>query len=341
MPRASDLNQRDFRLPSLEKKWLYLGGGGMLLLWFLFSSFYTVDADEVGVMQRFGKYVGTTEPGLHLRIPFGVETVRKVKVQRVFKEEFGFRTAEAGVHSTFAGGDFSGESLMLTGDLNSAVVEWIVQYRIKDPAKFLFSVRNPEMTIRHVAESAMREVVGDHSVDEVIIASRQDIAVKARDLIQEMMDRYETGVDIVTVNLQDVNPPPPVQPAFNAVNEAKQEKERIINQALQAYNKVIPQAEGEAQQIISEAEGYAINRTNRASGDAQRFLAVWQEYNRARDVTRRRMYLETMLEIMPKVKELYIIDEKQQSLIPLLQMASPARTIEPDATLRPGKGEQQ
>jgi membrane protease subunit HflK len=183
--------------------------------------------------------------------------------------------------------------------------------------------------------------VGDHSVDEVIIASRQDIALKVRDLIQEMMDRYETGVDIVTVNLQDVNPPPPVQPAFNAVNEAKQEKERIINQALEAYNKVIPQAEGQAQQIISEAEGYAINRTNRASGDAQRFLAVWQEYNRARDVTRRRMYLETMLEIMPKVKELYVIDEKQQSLIPLLQMAPPLKALEADGVSRPAKGEQR
>jgi membrane protease subunit HflK len=335
------LNQQEFRMPTFEKKWLYLGGGGLLVLWFLFSSFYTVDTDEVGVIQRFGKYVGTTEPGLHLRIPFGIENVQRVKVRRVFKEEFGFRTAEAGVRSTFTGGDFSGESLMLTGDLNSAVVEWIVQYRIKDPAKYLFNVRNPEMTIRHVSESAMREVVGDHSVDEVIIASRQDIALKARDLIQEMMDRYETGVDIVTVNLQDVNPPPPVQPAFNSVNEAKQEKERIINQALEAYNKVIPQAEGQAQQIFSEAEGYAINRTNRASGDAQRFLAVWQEYNRARDVTRRRMYLETMLEIMPKVKELYIIDEKQQSLIPLLQMSPPFKPVETDGASRPAKGEQK
>ena len=262
---------------------------------------------------------------MHFRLPFGIETVRKVKVQRVFKEEFGFRTVQGDVRSTFASEDYSSESVMLTGDLNAAVVEWIVQYRIKDPAKFIFNARNPETTIRHVSSSAMREVVGDHSVDEVIIASRQDIALKVRDLIQDMLDRYEIGVDVVTVNLQDVNPPPPVQPAFNAVNEAKQEKERIINEALEAYNKVIPQSQGQAQQIVSEAEGYAINRVNRASGDAQKFLAVWQEYNRARDVTRRRMYLETMLEIMPKVKDLYIIDEKQQGLMPLLQMPSPAK----------------
>lgn len=321
MARMSDFGRQEVSLPRFEKKWLYFAGAGVLLLWFLLSSIYMVDADEVGVIQRFGKYVGTTEPGLHMKIPFGVESVTKVKVQRVLKEEFGFRTAAAGVQSRFAGGDFSQESLMLTGDLNSAIVEWIVQYRIKDPAKYLFSARNITTTLRHVSESAMRTVVGDHSVDEVIIANREEIAVSSRDLIQEMLDLYETGIDVVTVNLQDVNPPGPVQPAFNAVNEAKQEQERIINQALEAYNKVIPQALGEAQQIISEAEGYAINRTNRASGDAEKFLAVWQEYNRARDVTRRRMYLETMLEILPKVKDLYVIDEKQQSLVPLLQMS--------------------
>ena len=311
----------EFRLPAFDKKRLYLiAGGAALLLWFLISSLYMIDADEVGVIQRFGKFIGTTDPGLHMKLPFGVETVQKVKVQRVYKQEFGFRTADPGVRTTFTPGDFSTESLMLTGDLNSAIVEWIVQYRIKDPAKFLFNVRNIEATIRNISESAMREVVGDHSVDEVIITERQNISLQARDLIQQMLDHYETGVDVVTVNLQDVNPPKPVQPAFNSVNEAKQEKERIINQALEAYNKVIPQALGEAQQLISEAEGYAINRTNRATGDAEKFLAVWQEYNRARDVTRRRMYLETMLEIMPKVKELYIIDEKQQGIIPLLQM---------------------
>ena len=321
MARMSDFGKQEIKLPPFQQKWIVFAAVALFLLWFLFSAIYMVEADEVAVIQRFGKFVSTAEPGLHMKIPFGVETVTKVKVQSVLKEEFGFRTAEAGVQSRFEAGDYSSESLMLTGDLNAALVEWIVQYRIKDPAKYLFSARDIRTTIRHVSESAMRKVIGDHSVDEVIIASREEIALTARDMIQEMLNLYETGIDVVTVNLQDVNPPEQVQPAFNAVNEAKQEQERIINQALEGYNKVIPQAEGEAQQIISEAEGYAINRTNRASGDAEKFYAVWQEYNRARDVTRRRMYLETMLEILPKVKDLYIIDEKQQSLIPLLQMS--------------------
>jgi len=335
MPQNVNFGRRSLDVRGFEKRWLYLIGAGVVILWLLLSAIYTIDADEVGVIQRFGKFVGTTEPGLHLKIPFGVETVQKVKVQRVYKEEFGFRTAAADVRTTYERGDFSVESLMLTGDLNSAIVEWIVQYRIKDAAKFLFNLRNIQTTIRNISESAMRQVVGDHSVDEVIITNRQDIAIQAQEVIQEMLDRYETGVDVVTVNLQDVNPPKPVQPAFNAVNEAKQEKERIINQALEAYNKVIPQAQGEAQQLISEAEGYAINRTNRASGDAERFLSVWQEYNRARDVTRRRMYLETMLEIMPKVKELYIIDEKQQGILPLL----PLQTQQPSQRSLPEGGQ--
>ena len=318
--RMTDLGGSVIEMPTIKKKWIYLGGAGIIVLWFLLSALYAVDADEVGVIQRFGKYVATTEPGLHMKIPFGVETVKKVKVQRVYKEEFGFRTATPGVRTAYRGGDYSTESLMLTGDLNSAVVEWIVQYRIKDPAAYLFNVRNITGTIRNVSEFAMRLVVGDHSVDEVIITSRQDISIQARQLIQELLDLYNTGIDVVTVNLQDVNPPGPVQPAFNGVNEAKQEKERTINEALEAYNKVVPQALGQAEQLISEAEGYAINRTNHAKGDAEKFLAVWREYNRARDVTRRRLYLETMLEIMPKIREIYVIDENQTGIIPLLQL---------------------
>ena len=323
MARPLDLGN-EIKLPDLDKKWLYLAGVGILLLWFLFSAMYTVDTDEVGVIQRFGAYTGTTEPGLHFKIPFGVETVVKVKVQRVYKEEFGFRTAAAGIRSSYSRRNFNKESLMLTGDLNSAIVEWIVQYRIKDPAAYLFNVRNIDQTIRNATEFAMRLVVGDRSVDEVIITDRQEIAIEAQKLTQELLDGYKTGIDVVTLNLQDVNPPEPVQPAFNSVNEAKQEKERIINEALEAYNKVIPQAKGQAEQIISEAEGYAINRTNHAKGDADKFLAVWQEYNRAKDVTRRRMYLETMLDIIPKVKDIYILDEDQQGILPLLQLQGKA-----------------
>jgi len=315
-----DIGRQEFDMPKIDLRWIGIGVLVIIGLWLVFSSFYTVDADEVGVIQRFGKYTTTTSPGLHFKLPFSVETVKKVKVQRVFKEEFGFRTLKAGVRTTYGTRDYSAESLMLTGDLNSAVVEWIVQFRIKNPADFLFKVRDIRKTIRDASEAAMRQVVGDHSVDEVIIINRQDIAIEARDLIQNLLDKYKTGIDVVTVNLQDVNPPEPVQPAFNEVNEAKQEKERIINEALEAYNKVIPQARGKAQQEISKAEGYAVNRVNRARGDAERFLAQYKEYARAKDVTRRRLYLETMQDVIPKAKQVYIIDEKQEGIIPLLQL---------------------
>ncbi|MCK6560419.1 FtsH protease activity modulator HflK [bacterium] len=320
MARMVNMSGKVVELPRFEGRWLRWIAIGAVVAWFLLSSFYTVDADEVGVIQRFGKYVETMQPGLHMKIPFGIETVKKVKVQRVLKEEFGYRTQAPGVRSTYDQGDFSSESLMLTGDLSCALVEWIVQYRIKDPKAYLFHVRDITGTIRDLTQSAMRQVVGDHSVDEVIITNRQEISLEVRDLLQQLLDHTETGVDIVTVNLQDVNPPGPVQPAFNAVNEAKQERERIINEALEAYNKVIPQAQGEAEQLLRQAEGYSVNRVNRARGDADKFLAIWQEYSRARDVTRRRMYLETMLEVMPRVKEVYIIDDKQSNLIPLLQL---------------------
>lgn len=318
--RIVDMSGNIIELPRFERKWLRWIGIGAVAGWLLLTSFYTVDADEVGVIQRFGKYVSTVAPGLHMKIPFGIETVKKVKVQRVLKEEFGFRTRIAGVHSSFETGDYSTEALMLTGDLSCALVEWIVQYRIKDPKAYLFHVRDITGTMRDITESAMRQAVGDHSVDEVIITNRQDISREVHDLLQQMLDHVDAGIDIVTVNLQDVNPPGPVQPAFNAVNEAKQERERIINEALEAYNKVIPQAQGEAEQLMRQAEGYSVNRVNRATGEAEKFTAIWQEYNRARDVTRRRMYLETMLDVMPKVKEVYIIDDKQSNLIPLLQM---------------------
>lgn len=320
MARMVNMSGKVVELPRFEGRWLRWIAIGAVVAWFLLSSFYTVDADEVGVIQRFGKYVETMQPGLHMKIPFGIETVKKVKVQRVLKEEFGYRTQTPGVRSTYEETDYSSESLMLTGDLSCALVEWIVQYRIKDPKAYLFHVRDITGTIRDLTQSAMRQVVGDHSVDEVIITNRQEISLEVRDLLQQLLDHTETGVDIVTVNLQDVNPPGPVQPAFNAVNEAKQERERIINEALEAYNKVIPQAQGEAEQLLRQAEGYSVNRVNRARGDADKFLAIWQEYSRARDVTRRRMYLETMLEVMPRVKEVYIIDDKQSNLIPLLQM---------------------
>lgn len=293
---------------------------GVLALWILLSSVYTVDADEVGVIRRFGKHTRTTEPGLNFKLPWGIDKVTKVKVQRVYKEEFGFRTVSAGVRSEYSSGDYSSESLMLTGDLNAALVEWIVQYRIKDAVAYLFKVRNVERTIRYVSESIVRQVVGDNSVDEVITVRRQAIAPEIKQLMQELLDEYETGIDIVTVNLQDVNPPEKVQPAFNEVNEAEQDRERIVNEALQVYNSAVPKAKGEAEQEILEAEGYATNRINRAKGDAEKFIAVWREYNKAKDVTERRLYLEMMQEVLPKIDNKIIVDHDLKSFLPLLQL---------------------
>lgn len=308
-----------------DRKIIFYGIIGIFILWILFSSIYTVDADEVGVVQRFGKFHTNTDPGLNFKLPWGIDKVTKVKVQRVFKEEFGFRTVSAGVRTEYSNADFSSESLMLTGDLNAALVEWIVQYRIKDPEAYLFKVRDVERTIRYVSESIMRQVVGDNSVDEVITVRRQDIAPEVKDLMQELLDEYETGIDVITVNLQDVNPPKKVQPAFNEVNEAEQEKERIVNEALQAYNSAIPQAKGQAEQEILESEGYAINRINRAKGDAEKFTAVWREYSKAKDVTQRRLYLEMMQEVLPKLDKKYIVDEDLKSFLPLLQLQGGAR----------------
>jgi len=285
-----------------------------------FTGLYTINPEEVGVIQRFGKYVSTTEPGLHFKIPFGVDVLTKVKVKHVYKEEFGFRTLESGVNTRYSSQNFDQESIMLTGDLNIADVEWIVQFRINDPVMFLFNVRNVTETLRDMSESTMQEVVGDRSVDEVIVLNRKDIADQATQILQDKMDFYNSGIEIVTINLQNVNPPDPVKPAFNDVNSAKQERERIVNDAWQQYNSVIPEARGKAKRTIEEAEGYAINRKNRASGDANRFLKILAQYKTAKTVTRERMYLETMQKIMPKLEHVYIVDEDQKGVLPLLNL---------------------
>jgi modulator of FtsH protease HflK len=318
--RVITIGGENVEIPAFDNKMILYAVAGVLLLFVVFSAVYTIDADEVGVIQLFGKYSRTTEPGLHFKLPWGIETIKKVKTQRVFKEEFGFRTLNPGVKTEYSRGDFTSESLMLTGDLNSALVEWIVQYRIKDPANYLFKVENVEATIRYVSETVMRQIVGDNSVDEVIILRRKDIALEVAELMQQLLDEYETGIDIVTVNLQDVNPPVPVQPAFNEVNEARQERERIINEAYEAYNNVIPKAKGQAEQLILEAEGYATNRINRSQGDADKFLAVWKEYTKAKDVTKRRLYLEMMNDVLPKLDKKFIVDHDLKSFLPMLQL---------------------
>jgi membrane protease subunit HflK len=303
---------------------------------FLVTTFYSVGAESVGVIQRFGKYARTTQPGLHLKIPFGIESVSKVPVTRILTQEFGFRTARPGVRTTRAAQQFLDESLMLTGDLNVVVAEWIVQYKVKDPRAYLFKVNHVEETIRDVSEAAMRQVVGDRSVDGVLTIERIEVGEEATSKMQEILDSYETGIQIVTVKLQDVTPPDKVKPAFNSVNEAKQEKEQMINEAMKEYNTVIPKARGDAEKTIKEAEGYAIDRVNRAEGDASRFVELWKQYTRGKDVTRRRLYMETMAQILPQVERKYIVDESEDGILRLLPLGE--QTI--GGIKKPGTGGQ-
>ncbi|MCZ6680405.1 MAG: FtsH protease activity modulator HflK [Candidatus Poribacteria bacterium] len=286
----------------------------------LATIFYTVEADEVAVILRFGQYIGQTEPGLHFKLPLGIDRAIPVPVRKVFKEEFGFRTLQAGVRTQYERRGYADESLLLTGDLNIADVEWVVQYRIGDPSKFLFEIYDATRALRDLSEAVMRIVVGDRTVTEVLTVGRIEIATDVKERLQNLLDRYNTGLLLVNVTLQDVNPPESVKPSFNAVNEAKQEKERLINEALRDYNESVPKADGIAQQQISEAEGYALTRVNEAKGDADRFSSIRQEYQNAKEVTRRRLYLETMSVVLPEVKEIYIIDGQSNMPIPILQL---------------------
>ena len=286
----------------------------------VFSTFYTVGPEEIGVVLRFGHFVRTTDPGLHLRLPLGIETVTKVPVQRQLKEEFGFRTLSAGVRSQYSERGFAGEANMLTGDLNAADVEWVVQYRIADPYMFLFRVRNVRETLRAMSEAVMRRVVGDRTVNEVLTVGRQEIADVVEQQLQDLCDQYETGIKVEQVVLQDVNPPDQVKPSFNEVNQAQQERERLINEAQAEYNQVIPRARGEAEQTIQQARGYALERVNSSQGDSARFVAMFEEYRRAPEVTRRRIYLETMNQILPQVAQKIVIDDGLQGVLPLLNL---------------------
>ncbi len=284
------------------------------------TSFYTVNAEETGLVLRFGKYVRETAPGLHFKIPFGVERVYKVAIQRQHKAEFGFRTLKAGVKSQYSTKPYREEANMLTGDLNAAMVEWVVQYRITDPYKHEFRVRNVDETFRAMSEAVMRRVVGDRTVNEVLTVGRAEVAHKAEIALQELCDIYETGITVDQVVLQDVNPPDAVKPSFNAVNEAQQAKETLINQAQSEYNREIPKAKGAALQTIQEAEGYALNRVNRAQGDASLFNSIYGAYRLAPAVTRTRMYLETMNEVLPKVENKIIVDSEIKGILPLLNL---------------------
>jgi len=294
----------------------------LVVLMLGYSMIYTVAVDEVGIVQRFGKYVRTTSSGLNFKLPAGIENVTKVKVRYVYKEEFGFRTITAGVKTQYASdAAYLEEALMLTGDLNVAVVPWIVQYRINDPYKYLFKVRDVKGTLRDLSEAAMRLVVGDRSINEVI-SKRDDIAVQAKELLQKELDNADTGIYVTTIEMKKTNVPETVQPSFNEVNQAVQEKEKVIYEAREAYNKLIPQAKGDAEKTIKEAEGYALDRVNRAKGDSSRFMSLYNEYSKAKDVTRRRLYLEAMRDLFPKMGNKVIVDSNQKNIVPLLNLGN-------------------
>jgi membrane protease subunit HflK len=301
----------------------------ILIVILIITSIFTVKQNEVGIVQFFGRYVRTVDPGLNFKLPAGIEKVTKVNVREIQTEEFGFSTTEVQVRSRFrSGSENVSESLMLTGDLNVAVVPWIVQFRIENPYNFLFKVRDVRRLLRDMSEAAMRLVVGDRSVDEVI-NKRDEIAVEARGLLQAELDQAESGIHIVTIEMKKTSVPPPVQPSWNEVNQSEQEKEQMILQAKEDYNKAIPAARGEADRTIKAAEGYALNRVNRAKGDAARFVALYNEYSKAKDVTKRRLYLETIKQTFPKLGQKFIIDADQKNLLPLLNLGNPINIGQP------------
>ena len=294
--------------------------GIILLIIFGYTTVYTIPAGHRGVVLRFGKFSTIVMPGLHFKIPFGVDGVYKVHTDKVDTEAFGFRTIRPGIRTQYEKGPLmERESLLLTGDLNVIDVEWIVQFRREDPRKFLFHVRDPIAAIRDISESVIRRIVGNWSFDYVL-GNREELNKKAQKELQEILDEYESGINIVNVRLQNVVPPDPVKGAFNEVNEAQQERERLINQAQETYNKEIPKARGEAERTINAARGYGLERVNRAKGDVARFSAVLKEYQNAREVTKRRLYLEAFQTILPNAKQIYIIDSEQKGVLPLLQL---------------------
>ena len=294
--------------------------GAVIVAFILLTSWFQVGPESVGVILRLGAYNRTVDPGLHFKLPTGVERVYIVETQRQLKQEFGFRTLRPGINTSYDPGDFQLESLMLTGDLNVAVVEWTVQYRITDPYKYLFRVRDVTETFRYMTQAVMREVIGDRTVNEVLTVGRTELALAVADRLQKLCDQYQTGIKVDQVILQDVTPPEEVKASFNEVNQAQQEKEKLINQARAEYNRAIPKAKGEAQQTIEQAEGYALDRVNRAKGEADRFKQVYVEYRKAPEVTRRRIYVETMQKVLPKVGRKLVVEKGTGNVIPLLTL---------------------
>lgn len=286
-----------------------------------YSSMYEVDTEETGVVLRFGKFAGYSDPGLHFKLPFNIDQVYLVPTGRVLKEEFGYRTLTPGVRSTFNKRGLEEESLTLTGDLNVSDIEWIVQFQVADPFKYIFRIKDPVGTVRDISEAMVRKAIGNADVTQVLTTERAALAGTIQQDLQQTLNQYDIGIRIVTVKFQDVNPPDPVKDAFNEVNEAEQQKESLIFQAREQFNREVPRARGEAKRTLQEAEGYRVERINRAQGETNRFLALLTEYRKAPEVTRRRIHIETMEEVLPQLEETYIMDERGSSgLLPFLPL---------------------
>jgi membrane protease subunit HflK len=291
--------------------------GLLIVAW---TSFYTVAAESEGVVLRFGKFLKTVNPGLHFKLPLGIDEVSVLPTRRQLKIEFGFFTSGY-TNTDQAGREQIEEKSMVTGDLNAALVEWVVQYRIDDPKEYLFDVRNPGQTLRDLSEAAMREVIGDRTVDEVITIGRQDIEISALTRMQELAKRYKLGVRVDQVQLKNVNPPREVQASFNEVNKAQQDRENVINIANGNYNEAVPKAKGEADQTIRAADGYRFKRVNEAEGDVASFNAMLGQYIKAPEITRTRLYLETMGDVLPEMGPKIIIDDSMKQLLPILPLS--------------------
>src|SRR4030095_1415075 len=312
---------QDFQMPHIPVRLIASIVAIILLIVLAWTSCYTVQAESEGVVLRFGKFLKTVEPGLHFKLPFGIDRVTVLPTRRQLKLEFGFGTP--GYTNRDQPGKDAGEGRsVVTGDLNAALVEWVVQYRIEDPKQYLFDVRNPGQTLRDLSEAAMREVIGDRTVDEVITIGRQDIEISALTRMQELAKRYKLGVRVDQVHLKNVNPPAEVQASFNEVNKAQQDRENAINIANGDYNEAVPRAKGQADQTIRAAEGYRFKRVNEAQGDVASFNAILAEYVKAPEITRTRLYLETMGDVLPATGEKIIIDDSMRNLLPILPLNS-------------------
>lgn len=319
MPSTKNITPPEWNLPAFNFSWIWRGIGLVIAIAAIFSCFTSVPADSVGVLMRLGKFTDVLKPGLQFKLPLGIDMITIIPVQRQLKLEFGFTTAGATNRDQHSR-EPEAEQSMVTGDLNMALVEWVVQYRIDDAKGFLFNVRDPGATLRDASESVMREVVGDRTVDEVLTVGRQEIENEALVRLKALSDRYGLGLSIMQVQLKDVHPPRFVQASFNEVNQAQQEKEQAINIANGEYNKAVPRARGQADQKIRGAEGYALKRVNEATGDAERFNALLVEYIKAPEVTRQRLYLEAMADVLPQLDRKVILDEKAGQLLPLLSL---------------------